>query len=582
MSCRKNMYRDVYSTNIGAELDREITISGWWCNFRHHGSVLFGDLRDTKGICQLVFEDKDLIEKVSHINIESVIRVKGRVIKRSDDNINIHLPSGHFEIRVHNFDVISLSDILPFHIEESHKIEQELALKYRFLYLRQENHQKMLKMRSDLMFYVRELMRSMDFTEIQTPILTSSSPEGAREYAVFGSKTKGKAYVLPQAPQIFKQLLMVSGLHRYFQIAPCFRDEDSRRDRAVGEFYQIDFEISFATQEEIFQVLEHLIVNIFKKFAAQKKVFDFITITYKEALDKYGSDKPDFRNPLYLEDFTEMFKLSSFQLFVNRIQNGDIVRAIRVHREYVKKITTRGDFDRINTLAQEEGFHLGYLYKEDNECKGPISKFISQEMRENIKDNECVFFLCDNMNNIKKNAFKALNLICDYFDLREKDTFRLLFVKDFPMFEESNGVIEFSHNPFSMPQGGMNALKNEDPLEIKAFQYDVVCNGIELCSGGIRNHEVETLIKAFEIAGYNREEVLNKFPSIVNAFKYGVPPHGGAAPGFDRILMLLLEAESVRDVTAFPLNTNGIDMLMGAPSYLSEKRLKELHLKIID
>ncbi|OED45454.1 aspartate--tRNA ligase [Rickettsiales bacterium (ex Bugula neritina AB1)] len=581
MLCEKNIYHDVYSINIRKKLGEEITISGWWCNFRHHGGVLFGDLRDTKGICQLVFEDKHLIETASHLNIETVIRIKGKVLERSYDNINSNIPSGSFEIYVNHLEVLSKSQILPFHIEESRKIEQELALKYRFLYLRHDKNQKMLKMRSDLMFYVRELMRGMDFIEVQTPILTSSSPEGAREYVVFGTKTKGKGYVLPQAPQIFKQLLMVSGLHRYFQIAPCFRDEDSRKDRAVGEFYQIDFEMSFTTEKEVFEVLNNLLINIFKKFAPHKKVFDFVTINYKEALEKYASDKPDFRNPLYLEDVTNIFRNSSFKLFINRIEKGDIVKAIRVNREDINKVTTRGDFDRINTLAQEEGFHLGYIYKEEEECKGPISKFISDEMRENINNNECLFFLCDNKNNIKKNALQALNLICDYFNLREKNTFRFVFVKNFPMFEKNNGIIEFSHNPFSLPEGGIEALENMDPLEINALQYDVVCNGIELCSGSIRNHEINTLIKAFEIAGYSKDEVLNKFSSILNAFQYGVPPHGGAAPGFDRILMLLLGEESIRDVTAFPLNTNGVDMMMNTPCEISQKRLKELHIKII-
>ena len=435
------------------------------------------------------------------------------------------------------------------------------------------------------MFFVRQEMRKMDFWEIHTPLLNASSPEGAREYVVFSTHSKGKSYTLPQSPQIFKQLLMCSSVPRYFQIAPCFRDEDPRADRAVGDFYQIDFEMSFANQKDVLKVLNNLIIKIFKKFTSGKKVYKFVTMTYDEAINKYCSDKPDLRNPLFVEDVTKLFKASEFKLFANSIEGGKLVYGIRIDRGLVKKETTRGDFDRINEIAQKnQGFHLGYVYGENNEYRGPIGKFFTEEMKKqiNLKNNECMFFLCDYKESLIKNSAKALNLICDYFDVREKDAFRMLFITDFPMFEKNDaGKIEFSHNPFSMPYGGMKALKTKNPLEIKAQQYDIVCNGIELSSGAIRNHDPECLLEAFKIAGYTEEEVYTKFKSLMNGLSYGAPPHCGAAPGFDRIIMLLTESNNVRDVTAFPLSGSGVDLLTGSPTYLQDNKMKELNLKFI-
>jgi aspartyl-tRNA synthetase len=580
---KNQKFRNIFSSKIGEKLNKEVILSGWWANFRDHGGIIFGELRDESGICQLVFDTTKLIEKITKLPIESVIQVYGKVIKREETNININIESGVYEVVVSNFNILSTSKILPFHINESHFVNEELRLKYRFLDLRNDKQKNILKLRSDLMFFVRQEMRKMGFWEIHTPLLNASSPEGAREYVVFSSHSKGKSYVLPQSPQIFKQLLMCSSIPRYFQIAPCFRDEDPRADRAVGDFYQIDFEMSFANQNDVLKVLNNLIVKIFKKFTTGKKIYKFVTITYDEAIEKYSSDKPDLRNPLYVEDTTNIFKGSDFKLFSSSIESGKLVKGIRVNRGLVEKETTRGDFDRINELAQKtDKFHLGYVYVENDEYRGPIGKFFTDEMKAAIKlkNNECMFFLCDFKDPLFKNTGKALNLICDYFDLREKDAFRMLFVTDFPMFEKSaEGKIEFSHNPFSMPYGGMKALLKEDPLTIKAQQYDIVCNGIELSSGAVRNHDPKCLLEAFKIAGYTEEEVYTKFQSLMNGLSYGAPPHCGAAPGFDRIIMLLTESTNVRDVTAFPLSGSGVDLLTGSPTYLPDNKMKELNLK---
>lgn len=578
-------FRNILSNNIGKKIHKKVTLAGWWCNFRNHGGVVFGELRDESGICQLVIEEPKLLDLLTKIPLESVLQVKGVVTLRAEENINTNLLSGAFEVIVNKINVLSLSKILPFHINESHLVNEELRLKYRFLDLRNDRQKNILKMRSDLMFYVRQKMRAMDFWEVQTPILTASSPEGAREYVVFSNKSNGKCYVTPQSPQVFKQILMVSSIPRYFQIAPCFRDEDPRKDRAVGEFYQIDFEMSFVNQDDVFKVMNSLITSIFKKFTVNKKIYEFITITHDEAMEKYASDKPDLRNPLFIENCSHIFKNSEFKLFTTSLQAGKEVKGIRVDRNLIAKDTTRGDFDRINEIAQKnEKFHLGYVYCENNEYRGPIGKFFTEEMKKtlNLKNNECMFFLCDYGTPLIKNCGKALNLICDYFDIREKNTFRFLFVKDFFMFEKNeSGKIEFSHNPFSMPHGGMKALLTQDPLTIKAQQYDIVCNGIELSSGAIRNHDPLCLLEAFKIAGYTEEEVYSKFPSLMSGLSYGAPPHGGAAPGFDRILMLLTDSTNVRDVMAFPLSGSGADLLTGAPTYLPLAKMKELNLKLL-
>jgi aspartyl-tRNA synthetase len=577
------LFRNILCSNIGKKINKKVILAGWWANFRDHGGIIFGELRDESGICQLVIEEPKMIEIVMKLPIESVIQVEGKVINRSEDNVNDNLLSGKYEVFIMNIKILSTSKVLPFHINESHLVHEELRLKYRFLDLRNEKQRNIIKLRSEVMFFVRQEMRKMDFWEVHTPLLNASSPEGAREYVVFSSNSKGKCYVLPQSPQIFKQLLMVSSIPRYFQIAPCFRDEDARSDRAVGDFYQIDFEMSFVDQKDVFKVLNKLLVSIFKKFTSGKKIYKFITIKYDDAIEKYASDKPDLRNPLMVEECTDIFDKSEFQLFAKSIEIGKKVKGIRVNRELVAKPTTRGDFDRINEIAQrDEKFHLGYVYVENNEYRGPIGKFFTDRMKQkiNLKNNECMFFLCDTATTIIKNCGKALNLICDYFDLREKDAFRFLFVVDFPMFEKSEaGKIEFSHNPFSMPYGGMDALVNQDPLTIKAQQYDVVVNGVELSSGAIRNHIPECLEKAFEIAGYTKQEVHDKFRSLMNGLSYGAPPHGGSAPGFDRIIMLLANLTSVREATAFPLSGSGVDLLTGSPTYLPPEKMKELNLK---
>lgn len=579
------LFRNTLANNIGKKINKKIILAGWWANFRDHGGIIFGELRDESGLCQLVIEDQKLIDIVTKLPIESVIQVTGLVIHRSEENINSQFNSGAFEVVIDKVKILSTSKVLPFHINESHLVHEELRLKYRFLDLRNDKQKNIIKLRSDLMFFVRQKMRAMGFWEVHTPLLNASSPEGAREYVVFSINSKGKSYVLPQSPQIFKQLLMVSSIPRYFQIAPCFRDEDSRSDRAVGDFYQIDFEMSFTDQKAVVKVLNNLLVSIFTKFTTGKKIYKFVNMTHDQAMNKYASDKPDLRNPLYVEDCTSLFKGAEFKLFADSIAGGKLVKGIRIDRGLVAKATTRGDFDRINELAQrDDKFHLGYIYMENDEYKGPIGKFFTDPMKQQIKlqNNECMFFLCDFNPILTKNCAKALNLICNYFDIREKDAFRFVFVTDFPMFEKNDsGKIEFSHNPFSMPYGGINALLNQDPLTIKAQQYDIVCNGIELSSGAIRNHDPQCLLEAFKIAGYTEEEVYTKFQSLMNGLVYGAPPHGGAAPGFDRILMLLTDSTNVRDVTAFPLSGSGVDLLTGSPTYLPESKLKELNLKLM-
>lgn len=582
---KMTLFRSVLADSIGKKVGKKVTLAGWWSNHRNHGGILFGELRDESGIAQVVIEEPELLRILTHLSIESVVQMTGTVVHRDPENINNNLASGAYEVKIKKINILSQSKVLPFHVSDSYFVHEELRLKYRFLDLRNDRQRNMLKLRSDLMFFVRQQMRNMGFWEVQTPIMTCSSPEGAREYVMFSVKSNGKCYVTPQSPQIFKQLLMVSSIPRYFQIAPCFRDEDSRSDRAVGEFYQVDFEMSFVNQQDVFKVLNRLIVNIFKKFTVNKQIHKFITITYEEAMSKYCTDKPDLRNPLYVEDCTHIFKGSDFKLFSNAIEGGKLVKGIRFYRPLTAKETTRGDFDRINDIAQkDEKFHLGYVYVENDEYRGPIGKFFTNSMKHqiNLKNNECMFFLCDFQQNITKNCAKALNLICDYFDIREKDSFRFLFVKDFPMYEQSEGgKIEFSHNPFSMPYGGIKALKTQNPLTIKAQQYDIVCNGIELSSGAIRNHNPEWLLEAFKIAGYTEKEVYSKFQSLMNGLSYGAPPHGGAAPGFDRILMLLTDSTNVRDVVAFPLSGSGVDLLTGAPTYLSAKKMQELNLKFL-
>lgn len=564
-----------------------VRLSGWVNKKRDHGSLLFIDLRDHYGITQCVVDaNSDVFASVDKTHLENVVTIEGVVLKRSQDTINPQNPTGEIEVSIEKFITISECAPLPLAVSSVSDLSEDTRLKYRFLDLRREKMHKNIVLRSNIISSLRKRMIDAGFQEIQTPILTASSPEGARDFLVPSRLHPGQFYALPQAPQQFKQLLMVAGFDKYFQIAPCFRDEDSRADRSPGEFYQLDFEMSFATQEDVFNVIEPVLHGIFTEFS-NKKVSDypFRRITYKDAMLHYGSDKPDLRNPLIIEDVSNIFAESTFSVFVEAIKSGSVVRAIAA-KETIGQ--PRSFFDKLNDWAKEEGMPgLGYITFVGSEAKGPIAKFLTVEQlsllkkQVNLDGDGSVFFVCNTKDiapriagNVRKKLGEALGLI--------KDGFEFCWIVDFPMFElnEETNKIDFSHNPFSMPQGGMDALLNKDPLEINAYQYDIVCNGIELSSGAIRNHVPEIMIKAFEIAGYEAEVVKNKFSGMFNAFKYGAPPHGGAAPGIDRMVMLLLDEPNIREVIAFPLNQQAQDLMMNAPSNVSEKQLKELHIKI--
>lgn len=576
-------FRTVRCDEITLEgVGKEVRIAGFVETIRDLGGVVFLDIRDMYGITQAVTSaDSQDVDLASHIPIESTVTILGKVRKRSEDTINTKLKTGLVEVFIEDIEILGKrTRNLPFEVNKDQEVREDLRLKYRYLDIRGEKLKNNLILRAKVIQYLRNQMIEKGFLEVQTPILTSSSPEGARDYLVPSRIHKGKFYALPQAPQQFKQLLMVSGIDKYFQIAPCFRDEDARADRAPGEFYQLDMEMSFATQEDVFEIIEEVIYNTFKEFS-EKKISDypFERIKYREAMIKYGTDKPDLRNPLVIIDLSEFFNKCTFKPFIGRT-----VRAIKVNGHMSK-----GFHEKMLSYAMSIGMGgLGYLeVQDDYSFKGPIDKFIPIEYKKellelgNLEKGDTIFFIADNEKRATELAGQIRTELAKRLDLIEKDVFKFCWIVDFPMFElDEQGKLSFSHNPFSMPQGGLKDLNEENPLDILAYQYDLVCNGIELSSGAVRNHDIEIMIKAFEMAGYTEEEVKTKFGALYTAFQYGAPPHAGIAPGVDRMIMLLTEAENIREVIAFPLSSKAEDLMMGAPGKVSNKQLREVHIKI--
>lgn len=576
-----------------SHIGQTVKLSGWVHRKRDHGGLLFLDVRDHYGITQIVAsKDFGLSESayntISELSYETVITLVGEVLKRSDDTVNKSIPTGDIEVAIRELIVESVADVLPMQVNSDQQFPEETRLKYRFLDLRREKLHSNIMLRNSVIQSIRKRMQEAGFFEFQTPILTASSPEGARDFLVPSRLYPGKFYALPQAPQQFKQLLMISGFDRYFQIAPCFRDEDARADRAPGEFYQLDIEMSFVTQEDVFSTIEPVIAGLFKEFSNKKVDSIFPRIKHSDAILKYGTDKPDLRNPIIICDVTEVFAESSFTIFREGISKGNCVRAIPAPNTAA---ASRSFFDKMIAFAQTELGAAGLAYivfENDDTAKGPIAKFLSKEQmkllkeKAGLKTGDSVFFVCDNIVSAPKLAGKVRSKLADELDILEKDAFRFCWIVDFPFFEwnEDEKRIDFSHNPFSMPQGGMQALinadTNEKKLSITAYQYDIVCNGVELSSGAIRNHHPDLMYLAFQIAGYSREIVDERFGGMIRAFKYGAPPHGGVAPGIDRIVMLLADEPNIREVIAFPLNQNAEDLLMNAPSFASSKQLKEL------
>ena len=589
---RTHNCNELNAANIG----QQVTLCGWIETVRDHGGVLFVDLRDHYGVTQIVFSDDKMLAGITK---ETVVKIEGEVTKRDEETVNAKIATGMIEVRAASIEVLGPCQLgLPFEVDASTQTREEVRLKYRFLDLRNRHIHNNIVLRSKILSYLRSQMEDMGFLEIQTPILTASSPEGARDYLVPSRKHKGKFYALPQAPQQFKQLLMASGFDRYFQIAPCFRDEDARQDRSPGEFYQLDFEMSFATQEDVFAVAEQVVYNTFTKFS-DKEVSKppFRRITFADAMLKYGSDKPDLRNPLEIKDLTEFFATNEFVEINGRTIpfKNKLVRGIVAN--YLVKKDGEGDgkkaFEKaIDTYSRSIGmkFGCGYITLEGGEFKGPIAKFLSDEEKAKLtalcgmKEGDSLFFISDAPAVINSLAGQMRTWIGNELGLVKKDRFDFCFIVDFPMYErnEETGKIDFTHNPFSMPQGGMDALLNKDPLEIFAYQYDIVCNGVELSSGAVRNHNPEIMRKAFEIAGYGEEDVKAKFGALYTAFSYGAPPHAGMAPGVDRMIMLIAEEDTIRDVIAFPLNGNAQDLMMGAPGEVTEQQLREVHIKVRD
>ena len=573
-----------------AQVGETVRLSGWVHRKRDHGNLLFVDLRDHYGVTQCVVDTSSpIFASIEQARPESVVTVTGKVVARSAETANARLATGEIEIQVQEFALQSAADMLPFQVAQEGDYPEDMRLKYRFLDLRKERLHANIVLRSQVIASIRRRMIEQGFTEFQTPILTSSSPEGARDFLVPSRMHPGKFYALPQAPQQFKQLLMVSGFDRYFQIAPCFRDEDARADRSPGEFYQLDFEMSFVTQEDVFAAIEPVLSGVFHEFARGRSVTPppFPRITFDDAMLKYGVDKPDLRNPLVIADVGEVFAGSDFAVFAKIVAAGGVVRAIPAPRTAERP---RSFFDKMNAWAQEQGAPgMGYIVFEGGAAKGPIAKFLDAPRLERLKalagvgDGDAVFFSADRKAGAAaKLAGAARKRLGEELDLLEKNSFRFCWIVDFPMYEldEETGKVEFSHNPFSMPQGGLQALETMDPLKIKAFQYDIVCNGVELSSGAIRNHLPEIMYKAFSIAGYGREEVEARFGGMLNAFKFGAPPHGGSAPGIDRIVMLLADEPNIREIVAFPMNQQAMDLLMQAPNGVDPSRLKELHIRL--
>ena len=578
-----------------ANVGETVRLSGWISRKRDHGNLLFIDLRDHYGITQIVLDsDNAAFGDVEKLRVESVITVTGDVIARTDETKNDRLPTGAIELKVNDIAVQSSADVLPFSVGVPDDAGEDLRLRYRYLDLRREKMQKNILLRSKVMTFLRRRMNETGFNEFQTPIITASSPEGARDYLVPSRLHVGKFYALPQAPQQFKQLLMVGGFDRYFQIAPCFRDEDGRADR-LAEFYQLDVEMSYVTQEDVFQTMEPVITDLFKEFADFQGVKCSVTekwprITYRDAMLKYGSDKPDLRNPLEIVDVTAVFARDDveFKAFKGVIEKGGVVRAIRAPNVVDRP---RSFFDKLNDWAREEGAPgLGYIAFEGSEAKGPIAKFLPEAAMAELKNvaglqsGDAIFFVCDKESAAAKMAGKARNKICDDIgNIKEENTFKFLWVVDFPMYEEDEktGKLDFAHNPFTMPQGGLEALESGvNPTELLANQYDAVCNGFEICSGGIRNHRPDIMEKAFELAGYDRAELEKKFSGMLNAFRFGPPPHGGCAFGIDRMIMLIANEPNLREVYAFVMNGAYEDQMMGAPTQVDEKLLRDLGLQL--
>lgn len=576
-----NIYRNIYCGEISKEhIGKEVRIAGWIDSIRNLGSLVFIVLRDETGIVQLISND---VENLSHLTRESTATITGIVKARTLDMINPNMKTGEIEVEINTLEVLGTCvNTLPFEIKKSKESFEETRLKYRYLDLRNEEVHNNIVFRSKVIDHIREIMKKMNFLEVQTPIITASSPEGARDFIIPSRKYKGKFYALPQAPQIFKQLLMVSGFDKYFQIAPCFRDEDPRSDRLYGEFYQLDFEMSFVTEEDVYKVGEEVFYSTFTKFGNKEiSPKPFKRIAYNDAMLMYGSDKPDLRNPLIICELTNIFKNTTFTPFKNTIIRGIKVDKIeksnswyKTMEEYVKSIGGSG---------------LAYIkVNEDKTFKSSLDKFLTPEERKqlikqlNLENGNVLFIIADNIN-CAKIAGNFRNKLGNELNLINKDKYEFCIINDFPFYEKNDeGNIEFSHNPFSMPQGGLEALNTKDPFEIKAYQYDFVCNGYEMASGGVRNHSPEILKRAFEIAGYSEEVVKSKFPSLYTAFNYGAPPHAGMAPGIDRILMLLKDEENIREMVAFPLSANGTDAMMGCPNEVFEKQLQETHIKIRD
>jgi len=571
-----------------AQIDDTVRLSGWVHRKRDHGGLLFIDLRDHYGLTQLVIEPSSAhFAAAENVRAESVIRVEGKVVARDTDAKNPNLPTGEVEVYLSELEVLSEASDLPLPVFGEQEYPEDIRLRYRFLDLRREGIHQNIVLRSDIISWLRRRMTDEGFREYQTPILTASSPEGARDFLVPSRMHPGQFYALPQAPQQFKQLLMVAGFDRYFQIAPCFRDEDARADRSPGEFYQLDLEMSFVTQEDVFQTVEPVLRDVFTEFGKGKRVTqEFPRIPYAEAMQKYGSDKPDLRIPIEMQDVTPAFDGSDFKIFANMIAKDDKVRVWAIP---AKTGGSRAFCDRMNSWAQGEGQPgLGYIFFREGEGAGPLAKNIGPERTEQIRtqleleDGDAVFFCAGVPRDFAEFAGRARNRVGEALDLIDRDQFAFCWIVDFPMYEidEVTNKLDFSHNPFSMPQGGMEALETKDPLDILGYQYDIVCNGIELSSGAIRNHKPEIMLKAFELAGYDDAVVEKEFGGMLNAFRFGAPPHGGIAPGVDRIVMLLAEQENLREVVAFPMNQQAEDLLMQAPSNVSNAQLRELHIRL--